>query len=657
MRLPANVTLEKLRHPRSKWGTYVPGITGIHPMLKEELVNLPNPLWLQTICDGETLDMDRCCIENYHRELNLKNGILNRSLIWKTRSNARIACFFERFASMSHKHLILQKVTYTAIEGTVRLVIRGGVNPDVRTNGYNHFSQVACSTNGGEQTVELVTDNADRVMLSASMTGMPFQISRAGFEGSLALNQGEAVTVYKTTRIWTSRDLDNPPMMPELHGYSELMRLHCQAWEQRWRQAAVSIQGDEKAQMAVNFSVYHLLRCATELDDRIAVCAKGFSGEAYFGHFFWDTEIYLLPFYLYNFPDTAKNLTRFRINTLEGAKKNAAAYGYSGAKYAWESSVSGEEQCPNWQYADHEVHVSADVALGLWHVCKATNDPDFILLSLPVFMETAKYWLDRISFLPDGSATIKGVMGPDEYKLMCDTNAYTNYLVRFSLQKTLEIMSMTQHEDNRLKQRLQQAIDTLRCPSDVQEIIPQFDGFEKLDEPEFNRYWLDRSKRYGTCVPQERIFRSKALKQADALMLPFLFPSRFTSERIEKNLDYYLPYTTHDSSLSSVVHSVLLSRSGKADLAYALFAQALDIDLDPTGGGAAEGVHIANCGGIWQAIVMGFAGMRPAYEASKLSFSPCLPAHWKSLRFRIAWQGKVFEVYLDCKNKEIRELI
>ena len=124
IRLPANVTLEKLRHPRSKWGTYVPGITGIHPMLKEELVNIPNPLWLQTICDGETLDMDRCCIENYHRELNLKSGILNRSLIWKTRSDAKIACFFERFVSMSHKHLILQKVTFTAVEGTVRLVIR-----------------------------------------------------------------------------------------------------------------------------------------------------------------------------------------------------------------------------------------------------------------------------------------------------------------------------------------------------------------------------------------------------------------------------------------------------------------------------------------------------------------------------------------------------
>ena len=145
----------------------------------------------------------------------------------------------------------------------------------------------------------------------------------------------------------------------------------------------------------MNFSIYHLLRSVNPDDSRVAVCAKGYSGEAYFGHFFWDTEVYLLPFYLYTNPELAKKLVEFRIQTLPGAMANAKAYGYPGARYPWESSVSGEEQCPNWQYADHEIHVTADVVHGIWHYYQAAGDIEFLKNALPVLKETARYW-----FLP-----------------------------------------------------------------------------------------------------------------------------------------------------------------------------------------------------------------------------------------------------------------
>lgn len=659
MRLPANVTIEKPKHPRSKWGTYVPGITGLHPLLKEELVNLPNPLVFRVWAGQEALDMDEICFSDYEQSLNLKNGVLKREFCWETKEGPKIRCSYHRYVSRTERNVIVQSMRYEAVDSPLTLTFASDIDENVKTNGYNHFTRVEKTGEDAVIRVEVTTDNGDTVRLMGKTLSK--EISFCWQDGDLRaateLKPGQPVTVYKWTMVSTSRDrsgfLDFAEMGEKLESLEQreeaLYEAHCQAWADLWHQCEVVIEGDEEAQRALNFSMYHLLRSANDEDNRIAVCAKGFAGEAYFGHFFWDTEVYLLPFFLYTRPEAARKLVEFRINTLKGAKKNAAAYGYSGARYPWESSVSGEEQCPNWQYADHEIHVTADVTYGLWHYYQATGDKEFLREAAEVFVETARYWLERIEFRSDGTAHINGVMGPDEYVCFCNDNAYTNFMAAKSLQNTKNVVELLREVSPEIEkelgihgaflERVEEAAHKLVLLKTPEGIIEQCQGFMQLEEPEFERFWTDRSKPFGQFVSQERNYRIKALKQADVLMLFYLFGKELKGESLEKNYQYYLPYTTHDSSLSYIIHAILCCRRGEPGEAYEFFKKALDIDLSEEKAGAAEGIHIANSGGIWQGVIFGFAGMQWAYESAELTFEPTLPAHWKSIQFPIWYKG------------------
>lgn len=674
MRLPANVTIEKPRHPRSKCGTYVPGVTGLHPLLKEELVNLPNPLVFRVSAEGEALDMDESRMEAYERTLDLCDGVLTRSFLWRTRTDTQLECRYERFVSRERKNLIVQKMTYTCREGSVTLSLLHDIDEKVRTNGYQHFSAVEKQTEGNRAAVRVETDNGDTVFLvsEAFSDCAAFRPAEGGngCAAELSLRGGETAVIWKLSAVCTSRDPEGGSfarLEQELEAARQdperLRQENREAWNALWNEAAVCIEGDDRAQAAVNFSLYHLMRSASSTDDRIAVCAKGFAGEAYFGHFFWDTEIYLLPFFLYHFPETANHLASFRIRTLEGARKNAEAYGYSGARYPWESSVSGMEQCPNWQYADNEIHVTADVAFGLWHTWKATGDREFLFRAAPVFVETARYWLERVEHRADGSIHLNGVMGPDEYICFCNDNAYTNTMVSFALARTLDILELVEKEapdvfarlgvEETFRAGIREVLEKLPVTQREDGVIWQCEDFERFEEPHFETFWPDRTKHFGAVVSQERNYRVKALKQADVLMLPYLFPKRYTREQVERNLAYYLPYTTHDSSLSVIIHSILFARLGRTQEAYEYFRRSLDIDLDGASGGAAEGIHIANCGGIWQALIFGFAGMLPAYESEEPVFAPNLPEGWKSLSFRLAYRGERYRVRVTGKEASV----
>lgn len=666
-RLPANVTLEKQRSPRSKCGTYVPGIMGSHPLLNEEVVNLPNPLIFRVSCSLEALDMDLCEIKDYSRVLNLRNGVLARRFIWKTNSGAALECSYERFASRARKNLIVQKMTYKCIEGKAELRFLNDIDENVTTNGYSHFASNQKTPRGNGALVTVETDKKEKVWLETRAFGERLRF-REG-TANISLAPSEEITVIKISGIMTSRDTDallGPEQLSHLieeagSDYAALKAENDLAWEKLWENSGVEIEGDEEAQLALNFSVYHLLRGACENDDRVAICAKGFAGEAYFGHFFWDTEVYLLPFFLYTNPRVAKNLVSFRVNTLKGAMENARRYGCRGARYPWESSVSGTEQCPNWQYADHEIHITADVVYGLWHYYEATGDFDFIAKAAPVFVETARYWFDRVEFRSDGEVHLNGVMGPDEYTCLSSDNAYTNAMVRHSLEKTLELLSLLKERkpdsikdlniDEAFRSKALEIIQKIPVPVTSDGVIIQCREFAQMEEPRFDLTWTDRSKCFGTQVPQEKLYRVKALKQADALMLPFLFPKNYSAEEVKKNLAYYLPYTTHDSSLSYIIHAILLARCQKAEEGFELMRKALKIDLSDYHGGASEGIHIANCGGIWQAVVLGFAGFTPGEE--KPVFHPNLPRNWTALRFHIVYRGQKYQVEITPSSVKI----
>ena len=659
MRMPANVTVEVPRHPRSKAGTYLPGVTGQHPLLREEVVNLPNPLAMTVRCQGRTLDMDSGDIFEFSRTLDLRDGVLRRRFCWRL-PLGELRCDFTRFVSQDRPGLIVQRMDFCA-SSPMTVTLDATVDETVTTNGYCHFRTTEPCAHGQAFGVTVTTDNGDTVTLMSRCQGAPAGVSANRGTLEFCCQAGVPVRIDRLTLVSCSRDpqpRDAQALATELETLcaapDALYAPHAAVWQQLWEKSSVIIRGDDQAQFALNVSLYHLLRAANRNDSRVAVCAKGFAGEAYFGHFFWDTELYLLPFFLYTNPAIARSLTRFRIGTLDGARENAAAYGYPGAKYAWESSVTGAEQCPNWQYCDHEVHITADVAFGLWHDWKATGDRAFLEEMLPVLTETTRYWLARVQHHPDGTVHLNGVMGPDEYICMCNDSAYTNTMVRYALRVTREAGALLGKSLLTAKEQEQAAYveEHLVIPRREDGMIWQCEAFDRYEDPDFTSLWPDRTKRFGAVVSQERNYRTKALKQADVLMLPYLFPDTMDARQLQQTYDYYYPLTTHDSSLSYIIHAIVKARMGDAEEAYSLFEKALAIDLD---GGAAEGIHIANCGGIWQGVVMGFCGMDWCYCRDDLHFTPHLPAHWQEVSFRIVWHGAAHRIRVTHDGVSVEE--
>ncbi|HEX2926756.1 MAG TPA: glycoside hydrolase family 65 protein, partial [Ruminiclostridium sp.] len=581
LRMPANVTLEKPRHPESKWGTYIPGIVGMHPLLKEEIVNLPYFLCMNLTVSDEVLDMKNCTIREYKRWLDLRNGCLFRSFIWQTKSGMDIRLTYMRFISMEHKHLSLQQINMEVLSGQGELDIECGINYGVRTNGFNHFQKVSASaTETGCISVETVTDSGNRVLMmscvnaSENIQWKKLQKDKSiAFCGSKQMKPGDCLRIQKATSVVTDRDIEDGSLAERgqkylmafcEEGWEKIYESHSKAWKEKWDLSDIKITGDEKAQLAIRASLYHLIRSNGENDPRIAICAKGYAGEAYFGRYFWDTEINMLPFFIHTNPKAARNLIMFRYNTLDGARKNAEAYGYNGARYAWESSVSGEEQCPNWQYGDHEVHITADIVYALCHYVNATGDFGLVEdYGIDVMVETARYWVSRVDANKKGYYDLLGVMGPDEYLPMTMNNAFTNRMVQFSLNKTLEYLD-TIRKNNASKYadiekrleiqsndiaKFKDVAEKLMIPYDGNtEVVPQSEDFHSYADLDFDTIWKDRTKPFGHFISQERNYRSKALKQADVIELMMLYPEDFSREQIIKAYNYYEPITTHDSS-------------------------------------------------------------------------------------------------------------
>ncbi|MBI5866090.1 MAG: glycoside hydrolase family 65 protein [Planctomycetes bacterium] len=644
-RTPANVTSEVFRATKAKWGAYVPGVFGNHPTLGNELIHLPCFVTILPCVDGGRIRADLSEYRVFRRTLHLDIATLRREVELANFDGTPVRICFERFVSAARPHLCVQRVSLEVQPG--RLVhVQAGIDADVRTNGFDHLADVRFERTAEKALrCDLDTDGGTHVRIATELRAAgAFSLDTSGRRASLitqARSETSPLTLEKRTAVTTSRDLPNRDAGDFLTDaadltFDQLHAEHAAVWRQRWQDCDVEIEGDADSQIAIRTAIYHLLRCHVD-DPRVAIDGKGYSGDAYWGRFFWDTEMLLLPFYLYSDPRKARTLADFRVQSLPGAMRNAKRYGYAGARYAWESDAAGDECCPNWQYADHEVHVTADVAYGLAHCAAATSDADY--LSGPagnVLIETARYWVQRIDWTqaPESATrtpVLLGVMGPDEYTPISSNNAYTNRMVAFALDQAARTAERSPSrafavsaEEIAAWRDVAARLPIPRHPRRP-ELVLQCDEFLSLAEPDFDRRWKDRSRTFASQVSQERLYRSKCLKQADVLMLMALFPNEFSDQQVRAAWDYYLPYTTHDSSLSPGVHALIACRLGLLDEAWRFWRQACAIDLDTQHGGASEGVHIANCGAIWQMAIFGFAGLRSALQRDIPTLSPRLP--------------------------------
>ena len=448
------------------------------------------------------------------------------------------------------------------------------------------------------------------------------------------------------------------------------------AWEERWKTAAVRITGDPEAQHWANFAAYHLISAGNDENERVSIGARALSGPIYKGHIFWDSEMFILPFFIFAHPPTARAMIMYRYHTLNGARANAARNGYEGAQYAWESTGSGEEMTPPAALSPtgevipilsgpREQHITADVAYGVWTYWNATLDEEFLVRAgAEILMETARFWTSRVTEGDDGHFHILNVEGPDEYHEEVNDNLYTNLMAVYNLRhavKAMDFLKERHPEDLKaLIQKIDLKPDEADAWTDVADrmygnghgetgLLEQFAGFFQLEDIDVRRY-EPRTAALDTILGRERTADSQLVKQADVVMALYLLEDLFTQEDIETNYLYYDRRTAHGSSLSPAIYGLVSARLGMTKEALQYLRKAGTIDLVDNMGNAAGGVHAAALGGLWQLLIMGFAGVR-AWEAG-LFICPKLPARWRRLEFSLTWRS----VWLDFDIKRNRSM-
>jgi trehalose/maltose hydrolase-like predicted phosphorylase len=454
-------------------------------------------------------------------------------------------------------------------------------------------------------------------------------------------------------------------------GWRGVLGAHEVAWTNRWHCSDIEIEGDDDARQALRFSIYHLNSAANPADERVSIGARALTGDAYLGHVFWDTDIYLTPFYMATWPEAARALLMYRYNTLPGARAKAARMGWRGALYAWESTDTGEETTPEQIIAPNgkvvqvlcgtqEQHISADVAYAVWHYWQATGDEAFLLDSgSEILLETARFWASRAQLEADGHRHIRGVIGPDEYHEHIDDNAYTNIMARWNIRRGLDIAALLGERwpvrwadlagrlalDDAELHQWRQAAEALVTGFDPRTgLLEQFAGFFKLDEVDLSDY-ADRTTPMDMILGRERTQHSQVVKQADVVALMALLPEEFDLPTKVANFRYYEPRCAHGSSLSRAMHALVAARLGDTELALRYFQETAATDLSDNGGASAGGVRIAALGGLWLAALFGFAGL--SLLADALTLDPRLPPSWRSFGFRVHWRGRVVKIHID----------
>jgi trehalose/maltose hydrolase-like predicted phosphorylase len=454
-------------------------------------------------------------------------------------------------------------------------------------------------------------------------------------------------------------------------GWRGIVAEHEAAWAYRWQSSDVEIKGDDPAQRALRFAIYHLNAAANPTDERVSIGARALTGDDYLGHVFWDTEIFLLPFYTLTWPEAARALLMYRFHMLDGARGKAADMGWRGALYAWESADTGAETTPEQVIGPdrqviaiftgkQEQHISADVAYAVWQYWQATADDKFLLdAGAEILLETARFWSSRAEREADGFRHIRGVIGPDEYHEHIDDNAFTNVMARWNIRRALEVAALLSERWperwTHLSSQLDLAETELEHWREVAEtmatgldrktgLFEQFAGFFALDEIDLANY-AGRSVPMDVVLGRERTQKSQVIKQSDVVALLALLPEEFAGETGAENYRYYEPRCGHGSSLSRAMHARVAARLGYSEAALRYLQEASAIDLADTHVAIGGGVHIAALGGIWQTAVFGFAGL--SIESDGISLDPKMPGSWLSLSFSVQWRHRRLKIKIE----------
>jgi kojibiose phosphorylase len=662
-----------------------------------ELVVAPDWSRVRIMVDDQALTLDSADLLEQRRTLDMRRGVTVRE--WRVRSGSGTTRLRSlRCASLVDRHVLVQVLQITPEDWSGSLNLEAIVEGDVTNEGntqhlVNHLPE---TVDGGDLLTTYTSEKGIQITFATAATlqtgdSEPVEGEDASTDTAIVrrwnsdVQQGTAYTLHKIVTVFTTRD-DPAPAEPATErlqqavsiGVAQLIEQSAAAWAERWATADVEIAGDETVQRQARFALYHLIGCANPDDERASPGARSLTGERYKGHVFWDTEIFVFPFFVYTHPPTARALLMYRYHTLPAARDKARALNYRGALYAWESTDTGVDVTPPFVYNAagerleiltglQEHHISADIAYAAWQYWHATGDDAFMLdAGAEMIVEIARFWASRAEPGDDGRYHIRKVIGPDEFHEHADDNAYTNCMAQWSMRRGIEVVGwMKIHHPDRW-QVLAQQVDfdesELATWREVAvRLINNFDPKTKLfeqhtgyfDLQEFDLESIEpRKQTMDVVLGWHRLQQTQVIKQADVVMLLFLLGHEYGHDVHEANFRFYEPRTSHDSSLSPSFHALAAARRGEMELAERYFARAANIDLAFSKGvTAAGGVHIATLGGMWQALVFGFGGMFTGGDEPR--FEPHVPAHWGTLRFPIRWRGRQLRISASDNNAEV----
>lgn len=642
----------------------------------------PGPDWLRLrlATSSGPIAHDPDEVSDHHMTLDMKRGLVLTECQHAEAENLRLRIRSLRLVSLSQRRIGLQ---------TLRLLIDGGVTDMVLEATFEGLDLGLISTERQQDLGVWRTRHSNKSLAVATRASLT--IDGSEIEGQ-ALDPFHWRWIWKThpgqcidfTRIVAfacacadaagsalGQGAQSDLAAAWRDGPTQLVTAHAGTWAQRWAASDVQVEGDPDAQKALRFALYHLNGAVNPDDEHVSIGARALTGDDYLGHTFWDTEIFLLPFYTFTWPQAAEALLMYRFHTLDAARGKAAAMGWRGALYAWESADTGEEATPEQLVGpdrrvvdiltgQQEQHISADVAYAVWQYWQATGDAVFLCdAGAEILLETGRFWASRATLGADGLHHIREVIGPDEYHEGIDDNAFTNHMARWNIRRAVEVSALLAARWPavwaRLSARLDlttaelaawaRVADTMATGLDgTTGLIAQFDGFLHLEDIDLAAY-AGRSVPMDVVLGRARTAASQVIKQADVVALLALLPETFSREAVQTNFSYYEPRCGHGSSLSRALHGVVAARLGQADKALAYLRQSSAIDLADTHVAIAGGIHIAAQGGVWMIAVLGLAGL--SLRDDGLSFEPRLPAAWRSLTFPIQWRGRQIRIVID----------
>jgi len=679
----------------SNRGTYIAGIYDSAGARVTEIVNLPNPTNFKIIIQGEKIDMVAMDVIKHERTLDMKKGLLSRRTIFRNAKKHRFDYQSLRFFSKNDPHLGAMKIYFTPLTKSADILIETSIdtsvtNAGILTEGRKEHFEIVKSTSFKDinylrvETFESKISICYASSLKVTKGLRSFSTSDKSFH--LNLKKGETVCFTRMFSIYTSRDANNieKKAVKSLRksisvGFDSILKKHIKAWEKTWESADISIEPDKDIQRALRFNIYHMLICGNEFDDRVSIGARTLSGEGYRGHIFWDTDIFVMPFFLYTNPVVAKNMLLYRYHTLDSARMNAKVEGYKGALFAWESADSGFEVSPKWHRdldgslikihtGEMEDHIVGDIAYAVYQYYLATYDQDFMKKAgLELLFETARFWASRGQFNKNKTVYhIPHVIGPDEFHINVTDNAYTNALAKFNLNKAVQLYTQNKFSPHRFFGRLIKKINLtdkevkhwdniaskIVIPSKKNNnLIEAFRGYFKKRYIPIKELDQNFMPLIPKAVPIKEIGETQLVKQADVVMLLHLFSEHYSFKQKRENFLYYDKRTLHKSSLSPSIYAIVGWETGNYHKAFRYFLYALYADLKNYHGNTNEGIHAASLGGIWQVITNGFIGMR--INEDIISFNPYLPPNLNSLKLTIKYKGTNFSISLRRKTFEI----